>query len=81
MTRRLMPAPRSDALGAVSRRQAGDAGNDTNAICNYKPDPPASSRIKAILVNLLRHLFELSPVLAAWVGRCVTSWLPWIRRA
>lgn len=45
----------------------------------YTPLRPAISIVKAVLVDVLRHLFELSPGLAACLGRCITWLCPWIK--
>jgi hypothetical protein len=43
--------------------------------------PVASSSLKAYLVDVLRHLCELSASLAAILGRCVTCLCPWMKGA
>ena len=40
MTVRLTPTPRSEALGAVQMRQAGDAGNDAITASEYTTSRP-----------------------------------------
>jgi hypothetical protein len=42
MTRRLTPAPRSEALGTGQKRPAGDTGSDAVAVCDYTTMLPQS---------------------------------------